>query len=574
MKRAGAAEHSIDSLERAFAALTRISPNISVTNTEFPGKAWNDILYKICEVPGVKSVSTSKIPNDSDSLICSITRMVTPPIGQTSTQAVIERLSFRILPTETLENTQTESVKVKPATQDRTKVKVSEPAKSPLPNYQGFGILVNKESLRYNAQQIPQTIRARMNQQRRHFSTQENPNTSASSQKTTSGALQACSTISTEEASRSQQYLQGPLTCPKSPQEMGQQQVATQAEVLAQPQLPITRKKPSMPTHASLGATHQGQTTARPRKAISKSQLKYMLRHRTLNEINKHKSWDAIAQECGVDAPLNEISQALEQAGFPGILYTPTGAPIFVSNPASSAATSQSSIAYVSSYPSNSAASPATDRTTPQLATPVDLNKDDDALISTNSTTAAQATQNSYLNAEERYPSIPQAEPVQKKDEDDQLLDSHEMRSAATRKAWAKRQSEGRNGRHGTAPRSSTIARNALIGGSPTVFTAQVLAAAATEAEAAPPSESTPQDIKTESPVLAQITLNESSNTDLSSQGQRRTRKKVTVHFVLCCTYLRCQRGPYKNRNVASTEELTQSMVRKFSYYSFSCADP
>ena len=41
-----------------------------------------------------------------------------------------------------------------------------------------------------------------------------------------------------------------------------------------------------------------------------------MFGHKTLNASNQAKSWEVIAQECGIIAPLNDITQALEQAGY------------------------------------------------------------------------------------------------------------------------------------------------------------------------------------------------------------------------------------------------------------------
>lgn len=63
-------------------------------------------------------------------------------------------------------------------------------------------------------------------------------------------------------------------------------------------------------------------TDGRPMKSVSTTQLKYMLRHRTLSNANRNKTWDVIARECGVTATLAEISAALEHAGYPSILNT------------------------------------------------------------------------------------------------------------------------------------------------------------------------------------------------------------------------------------------------------------
>lgn len=55
-------------------------------------------------------------------------------------------------------------------------------------------------------------------------------------------------------------------------------------------------------------------------RRISKRELKYMIRHRILNKINRSKSWDVVAQERGIHSSLPEISRALEKAGYPSIV--------------------------------------------------------------------------------------------------------------------------------------------------------------------------------------------------------------------------------------------------------------
>ena len=53
-----------------------------------------------------------------------------------------------------------------------------------------------------------------------------------------------------------------------------------------------------------------------PKPLVSHEEAKYMARHRSLNASNRAKSWEVIAQECGMTAPLNDITQALERAGY------------------------------------------------------------------------------------------------------------------------------------------------------------------------------------------------------------------------------------------------------------------
>lgn len=53
-----------------------------------------------------------------------------------------------------------------------------------------------------------------------------------------------------------------------------------------------------------------------PELAVSHDEVKYMARHKALNASNRAKTWEVIAQECGITAPLNDITQALERAGY------------------------------------------------------------------------------------------------------------------------------------------------------------------------------------------------------------------------------------------------------------------
>ncbi|CAD6588000.1 MAG: hypothetical protein ASARMPRED_003370 [Alectoria sarmentosa] len=53
-----------------------------------------------------------------------------------------------------------------------------------------------------------------------------------------------------------------------------------------------------------------------PKVAISREEAKYMARHKALNASNRAKPWEIIAQECGITAPLNDITEALERAGY------------------------------------------------------------------------------------------------------------------------------------------------------------------------------------------------------------------------------------------------------------------
>ena len=528
MRRAGAAAYPLDLLENEFADRMR-SPPPNVTEHESHTQAWKDILWKITEAPGAGIVFTRPSPYDNGE-ICSVSKLskrVTSPKGGASAGAVFERLNFQILPTDTLENPPTGPGNAATTARNVIEVNGSGSAKPPVPNYQGFGVLVNQGPLQYNAQQIPSNIRSRMAQQEDRISWPVAPQTGSSPQQGSPGSIPAHPTMSPVQVPSSQPATERPLLSQRPSYESCQEQKSTEPQAPPLAPVVMTHSKPSTPMSTNEATSQESRPAAKSRKAISKSNLKYMLRHRTLNEVNKHKPWDVIARECGVNAPLNEISAALEQAGFPSILYTPTGAPIFVTNPASSAAMSPSSITYVSPYNSMSPITPAANQRSPPLPMTIDPIQENDKPLSTTPTPTTQAGQNHYTGTEEARPSTPGIETIQSKEERDPLQDSHEKRSAAMRKAWAKRQAEGRNGRHGGPPRSSTLARNTVIGSSPIVFAAQVLAAA--KAEAASPSRTTLHEKERASSTPPQATPVEEPNAASSGQGRSQLGKKVSI---------------------------------------------
>ncbi|KAL2046892.1 hypothetical protein N7G274_000910 [Stereocaulon virgatum] len=542
MRRAGAAAYPLDLLENEFVERTR-SPPPNVTEHESHTQAWKDILWKITEAPGAGIVFTRPSPYDNGE-ICSVSKLskpVTSPKGGASTGAVFERLNFQILPTDTLEDPPTGPGNTTTTARNITKVNGSGSAKPPAPDYQGFGVLVNQEPLQCNAQQIPPNIRSRMAQQENRISWPVTPRIDSSPQQGSPSSIPVHSAMSSVQVPSSEPATERPLLSQRISYESCREQKSTEPQAPSLAPVVMTHSKPNTPTSTNEATFQESRTAAKSRKAISKSNLKYMLRHRTLNEVNKNKPWDVIARECGVNAPLNEISAALEQAGFPSILYTPTGAPIFVSNPASNAAVSPSSIAYVSPYNSMSPITPAANHRSPPLPITIDPIEENDNPLSTTPTPTTQAGQNHYTGPEECHLSPPGIEPVLSKEEKDPLQDSHEKRSAAMRKAWAKRQAEGRNGRHGGPPRSSTLARNTVIGSSPIVFAAQVLAAA--EAEAAPPSRTTLHEKKRASSTSPQVTPVEDTNPTSSGQGRSQLGKK---------------RGQYKKKEDAAVEAPTQ----------------
>lgn len=52
------------------------------------------------------------------------------------------------------------------------------------------------------------------------------------------------------------------------------------------------------------------------RPTVSHEEAEYMAGHKALNASNQAKPWEVIAQECGIIAPLNDLTRALTQAGY------------------------------------------------------------------------------------------------------------------------------------------------------------------------------------------------------------------------------------------------------------------
>ncbi len=392
-------------------------------------------------------------------------------------------------------------------------------------NYQGFGVLVNQQPLP-NTTQVPPNIRHQMSRQSGYLPGSVPPLSTAPHQQTFPEPSPLYPATSPSHPPSSQRNNEQPL-----PQHNLVQETVVQPETSlgkssgGNPAIP-SNSRLSTPS-SEMAVTAQHSTTAEKyKKPISESQLKDMLRHRTLNDTNRSKPWEIIAKECKVDAPLNEISKTLEQAGFPSILYTDTGAPIFVANPASSAVTS-SHTASVSVYdPKYASSDPVSSKAPTSTATAIDLTKDTDRTVSPSPPRVGQTL---VASAKVRTPPNQTGPERRKKGHRNESAESRERRSAAMRKAWAKRQAEGRSGRGCGPPKSSTIARNAQSGSSPVAFAAQVLAAAAADAaaEATSPSKTKSRETSVVSPTPTQVQSEEAPSSTVHRQTQDSSGQKV-----------------------------------------------
>lgn len=199
-----------------------------------------------------------------------------------------------------------------------------------------------------------------------------------------------------------------------------------------------------------------------------------MIKHRTLNEANRNKSWKVVAQECGVKASLTKISATLEQAGFPGILRESTNASTTVNSSASPMTS------YVSPYTSIPPLGPSVVMTS--SASPTALTEPGRALETSVPTDTFQPKETSRTRSKRGRP-LSQSE---KKSSSKKSPDP--IRGAAMVAIWARRKERQTNGRHGGPPKPNTVVRNSIMGSLSSVFAGQILTAAAAQASSTPTS--------------------------------------------------------------------------------------
>ena len=404
--------------------------------------------------------------------------------------------------------------------------------------YHGFGVLVNQQPLQ-NTAQVPPNIRHQMSRQSAYIPGSAPPLGTAPHQQAFPEPTPLYPPISTSQPPSSQPNNEQLLPHPNLVQETSLQQASSKGKSPGQTPAFSNNGGLSTPSSEVAVAPLDSTVAENPKQPISEGQLEDMLRHRNLNETNRSKPWDIIAKECKVE-PLNKISKTLGQAGSPTILYTHTGTPIFVAHPASSGVNS-SHTGYVSLYDSKHPSSdPAPSKALTSPATAVDLTKDMDNTVSPSPPRVGQTL---LAGAKIRTPPAQTGPERRKKGQRNESAESRERRSAAMRKAWAKRQAEGRSGRGCGPPKSSTIARNAQSGNSPIAFAAQVLAAAAADAaaEATSPSKTKSRDTsavsQTPTPVIPEegpSSIAHQQNQDLSGHKVRLDIRKIcdTSHVI------------------------------------------
>lgn len=391
-------------------------------------------------------------------------------------------------------------------------------------NYQGFGVLVNQQPLQ-NTAQVPPNIRHQMSRQSGYLPGSAPPLDTGSQQQTFPTPSPLYPAMSPSHPQSPQRNTEQPRPHPDVVSGKSPQQESSKGKSSGKNPATSNNSKLSTPL-SEMAVTVQHSTTAEnSQKPISQSQLKDMLRHRTLNDTNRSKPWEVIAKELSVDAPLNEISKTLEQL-VPGILYTDTGAPIFVANPTSSAVTSSHTPSVPPHDVKHASSDPVSTKTPNLPTTAIDLTKDTDRTISPSPT---RVDQTPLAGAVVRTPPKQTGPERRKKGHRNESAESRERRSAAMRKAWAKRQAEGRSGRGCGPPKSSTIARKPQSGSSPVAFAAHVLAAAAADAaaEATSPSKTKSPETSAVSPTPTQVRPEEGPSSTVHRQDQDPSGQKV-----------------------------------------------
>lgn len=391
-------------------------------------------------------------------------------------------------------------------------------------NYHGFGVLVNQQPLQ-NTAQVPPNIRHQMSRQSVYIPGSAPPLGTASHQQAFPEPTPLYPLVSPSHPPSSKPNNEQPLPHPNHLQETSMQQASSKGKSSGETLAISNNGGLSTPSSEVVVAPLDSTVAESSKQAISEGQLKDIFRHRNLNETNRSKPWGIIAKECKLE-PLNKISKTLEQAGSPTVLYTDTGAPIFIAHPASSGVNS-SHTAYVSLYDSKNPSSdpvPSKARTSP--ATTVDLTKGTDKTISPSPPRIGQTL---LASAHVRTPPAQTGPQGRKKGHRNESAESRERRSAAMRKAWAKRQAEGRSGRGCGPPKSSTLARNAQSGNSPIAFAAQVLAAAAADAaaEATSPPKTKSPEASVVSPTPAPVIPEEGPSSTVHRQNQDSGGQKV-----------------------------------------------
>ena len=251
----------------------------------------------------------------------------------------------------------------------------------------------------------------------------------------------------------------------------------------------IPQNKSSTPLSIMYNPAAGPRSPGRPKIPLTRKNVKAMIRHRNLNEVNRRKRWDIVAQECGVTATFVEISKAFEEAGFYGILGNWAGSP-GSTNPAPQP-TSTDVKPY--SAPRDTTPSPSTMTATECSSTMV--SEPPAPVYEFPAPTGTPHTEGTPVSPAKRRRGRPRRDslerlstaamsPSQPKHHDSEARTSNH--SSAMKAAWARRKEREAKGIFGGQSRSSTVPKDSTDGKSAAIFAAQVLAAADAQTHASP----------------------------------------------------------------------------------------
>lgn len=249
----------------------------------------------------------------------------------------------------------------------------------------------------------------------------------------------------------------------------------------------------------------RGESSRGLTKPVTTDQLKHMLKYRTLNDTNRCKSWEIIANECGVTATLTDVSLAFEQAGFPSILNA--SEPLGPADHAASAPLTESKTQISPYAPAPSQTSPTNEASaTPAVSAaptrafetpPPAITTSQDGTPSTRSRRGrppGSKNRPKYQVRREGSSMSPSqtTTPVSGQKGHKKSAETKAAQSAAMKAAWKRRKEKETNGQRDSSPKPSTGAGQSFVGSLTATFAADILAAAAantnTASTLAPPS--------------------------------------------------------------------------------------
>lgn len=260
----------------------------------------------------------------------------------------------------------------------------------------------------------------------------------------------------------------------------------------------ISQTKPVITNNVGDALSALGVSSGSLKMAVTTDQIKHMLKHKTLIDANWSKSWEVIAQECGVIATLAEISVALERAGLLSILNA--SEPLRPADYAGSASSTEPNI-HVSPYaPHPPSQNPPVTKASVSPAVSAALAKAFEtpppATITSQDGTPTTGSRRGRPRGSKNKPKyqVPGDEssispsqvgtPVSGQKRHFKSAETKAAQSAAMKAAWKRRKEKGTDGWKGGVPKPSTTGGQSFVDTITATFAADILAAAAASTEA------------------------------------------------------------------------------------------